>query len=60
MSSILPRVNMVGGSCGESIQWLADNDYIRINRRHAVVDSPPTGAELGFAEQSSPTKGSPP
>jgi hypothetical protein len=43
--------------CGESIQWLADNGYIRIDGRHAVVDNPPSGSEMAFTAARLTDKG---
>jgi hypothetical protein len=43
--------------CGESVQWLADNGYIKIDGRHAVVDNPPTGSEMAFTAARLTDKG---
>lgn len=43
--------------CGESIQWLADNGYIKIDGRHSIVDKPLDGSEMGFTAARLTDKG---
>lgn len=43
--------------CGESINWLADNGYIKIDGRHVVVDPGAAGSELAFTNARLTDKG---